>query len=52
LVEKAELVRKDLAKIPEGIDTYLVEWRRHSLESAEREIAWLEKMIKTERKNS
>jgi DNA-binding PadR family transcriptional regulator len=52
LVEKAELVRKDLAKIPEGIDTYLVEWRRHLLESAEREIAWLEKMIKTERKNS
>lgn len=52
LVEKAELVRKDLAKIPEGIDTYLVEWRRHSLESAEREIAWLEEMIKTERKSS
>ena len=25
LVEKAELVRKDLAKIPDGIDTYLVE---------------------------
>jgi DNA-binding PadR family transcriptional regulator len=44
--------RKDLSKIPEGIDTYLVEWRRHSLESAEREIAWLEKMIKTERKSS
>ena len=52
LVEKAEIVRKDLAKIPEGIDTYLVEWRRHSLESAEREIAWLEEMIKTERKSS
>ena len=52
LVEKAEIVRKDLAKIPEGIDTYLVEWRRHSLESAEREITWLEKMIKSERKSS
>ena len=51
LVEKAEIVRKDLAKIPDGIDTYLVEWRRHSLESAEREITWLEKMIKTERKS-
>ena len=34
-----------------GIDTYLIEWRRHSLESAEREIIWLEKMIKTERKS-
>ena len=52
LVEKAEVIRKDLSKIPEGIDTYLVEWRRHSLESAEHEIAWLEKMIKTERKSS
>jgi DNA-binding PadR family transcriptional regulator len=52
LVEKAEVIRKDLSKIPEGIDTYFVEWRRHSLESAEREIAWLEKMIKTERKSS
>ena len=52
LLEKAEVIRKDLSKIPEGIDTYLVEWRRHSLESAEREIAWLEKMIKTERKSS
>lgn len=51
LVEKAEIVRKDLVKIPDGIDTYLVEWRRHSLESAEREITWLEKMIKTERKS-
>jgi hypothetical protein len=29
-----------------------VEWRRHSLETAEREIAWLEEMIKSERKTS
>ena len=51
LVDKAEVIRRDLAKIPEGIDTYLIEWRRHSLDSAEREINWLEKMIKTERKS-
>jgi len=51
LVDKAEVSRRDLAKIPEGIDTYLIEWRRHSLESAEREIIWLEKMIKIERKS-
>ena len=51
LVEKAEIIRRDLSKIPEGIDTYLVEWRRHSLDSAEREIAWLEEMLKTERKS-
>ncbi|MDA3029830.1 MAG: helix-turn-helix transcriptional regulator [Actinomycetota bacterium] len=51
LVGRAEVIRRDLAKIPEGIDTYLIEWRRHSLDSAEREINWLEKMIKTERKS-
>lgn len=52
LVEKAEVIRGDLAKIPEGINTYLIEWRRYSLESVEREINWLEKMIKTERKSN
>jgi DNA-binding PadR family transcriptional regulator len=51
LLEKAEIIRRELTKIPEGIDTYLVEWRRHSLESAEREITWLEEMLKTERKS-
>ena len=50
LKEKAELLRGELEKSPVGIDRYLEEWRRHSLESAEREIAWLEDMIKTERK--
>ena len=52
LVEKAEVIRGDLAKIPDGINTYLIEWRRYSLESVEREINWLEKMIKTERKSN
>ena len=52
LVEKAEVIQGDLAKIPEGINTYLIEWRRYSLESVEREINWLEKMIKTERKSN
>ncbi|NDC81866.1 MAG: PadR family transcriptional regulator, partial [Actinobacteria bacterium] len=27
------------------------EWRRHSLETAEREITWLDQMIRSERKN-
>ncbi|NDF42959.1 MAG: PadR family transcriptional regulator, partial [Actinobacteria bacterium] len=35
-----------------GLDKYLVEWRRHSLEIAEREIVWLENMINAERKSS
>ncbi len=52
LAEKATILRSELEKSPEGIDRYLVEWRRHSLESAEREIAWLQEMINTERKSS
>ena len=50
LKEKAEILRGELEKSPIGIDKYLEEWRRHSLESADREITWLEDMIKTERK--
>ncbi len=50
LTERAEILRGELEKSPIGIDRYLEEWRRHSLESADREIAWLEDMIKTERK--
>jgi DNA-binding PadR family transcriptional regulator len=50
LQEKAEMLRGELERSPAGIDKYLEEWRRHSLESAQREIAWLEDMIKTERK--
>jgi DNA-binding PadR family transcriptional regulator len=50
LKEKAEIIRSELEKSPIGIDRYLAEWRSHSLESAEREIAWLEDMIKIERK--
>ena len=50
LKEKAEILRGELEKSPIRIDKYLEEWRRHSLESADREIAWLEDMIKTERK--
>lgn len=52
LQEKAEILRLDLERDPIGMDKYLTEWRRHSLESAEREIAWLEEMIKSERKSS
>ncbi|TNV67758.1 hypothetical protein FGO68_gene8019 [Halteria grandinella] len=46
------MLRVELERSPSGIDKYLEEWRRHSLESAMREIAWLEDMIKTERKQS
>jgi len=52
LAEKVSLLRTELERSAEGLDRYLVEWRRHSLESAEREIAWLLEMINTERKSS
>jgi DNA-binding PadR family transcriptional regulator len=50
LQEKAELLRTDLEGSTAGLDKYLEEWRRYSLDSLEREIAWLESMIKTEGK--
>ena len=52
LKEKAEILRADLERSAVGLDKYLIEWRRHSLDTAEREIAWLEEMIKSERKSS
>lgn len=52
LKEKAEILRADLERSAVGLDKYLIEWRRHSLETAEREIAWLEDMIQSERKTS
>ena len=52
LREKVALLKEDLDRDPIGMDRYLSEWRRHSLESAEREIAWLEEMINSERKSS
>jgi len=50
LKDRAEILRAELEKSPAGLDRYLEEWRRHSLDSAQREIAWLEDMINTERK--
>jgi DNA-binding PadR family transcriptional regulator len=51
LQERADILRADLDRSAVGLDKYLVEWRRHSLETAEREIAWLEAMINSERKS-
>ena len=51
LREKADLLRHELERSPIGLDKYFIEWRRHSLDSAEREIAWLDEMIKAERKS-
>ena len=51
LREKADLLRHELERSPIGLDKYFIEWRRHSLDSAEREIVWLDEMIKAERKS-
>jgi len=51
LQEKTEVLQRDLKIQSAGINNYLEEWRRFSLESLEREIAWLERMIKIEGKN-
>jgi DNA-binding PadR family transcriptional regulator len=52
LSDKAKVLKSEVEKSPEGRDKYLSEWRRHSLETAEREITWLTDMINTERKSS
>jgi hypothetical protein len=51
LEEKARILRSELESAPAALDRYLEEWRRFSLESLEREIAWLKEMIITEGKN-
>ena len=51
LVDKAEVLRSEIAKSPKGADKYLTEWRNHSLDSIEREIIWLEEMKKNERES-
>lgn len=52
LREKSEVLRDEIERGSVGLDKYLIEWRRHSLESVDREIAWLEEMITTERKSN
>lgn len=52
LLDKADLLRAELARESRSgaqSDSYLVEWRRHSLDSLEREIEWLNAMTQTER---
>ena len=52
LLDKADLLRAELARESRSgtqSDSYLVEWRKHSLDSLEREIEWLNAMTQTER---
>jgi DNA-binding PadR family transcriptional regulator len=50
LEQKAALIRNELKNSPKNKDTYLYEWRAHTLDSVEREIEWLTKMIDSEKK--
>jgi DNA-binding PadR family transcriptional regulator len=52
LLDKADALRAELAREARNgsqSDSYLVEWRKHSLESLEREIEWLGIMTQSER---
>jgi len=52
LKDRAELFRTELEKSQVALDKYLTEWRLHCLDSADREIAWIEEMMNKERKIS
>jgi DNA-binding PadR family transcriptional regulator len=52
LLDKAAALRSEISKTGQqsGVsDKYLIEWRRHSLDSIEREISWLEEMTRNEK---
>jgi DNA-binding PadR family transcriptional regulator len=52
LEERLEGVRAALARTRERLDSYTLELQRHGLESVEREVRWLNELIKTERQGS
>lgn len=52
LSEKSALLQAEIESSRASKDKYLTEWRRHSLDAADQEIAWLQDMINTERKSS
>jgi DNA-binding PadR family transcriptional regulator len=52
LSERSKLLKAELKRLKaqsdSSIDRYLVEWRRHTLAAIDREIEWLDEMIKLE----
>jgi DNA-binding PadR family transcriptional regulator len=48
LEERMEAVRASLARTKERLDSYTLELQRHGLESTEREVRWLNELIRTE----
>lgn len=49
LEERLEGVRTSLARSRERLDSYTLELQRHGMESAEREVRWLNELINSER---
>ncbi len=49
LEERIEGVRTSVARSRERVDSYTLELQRHGLESVEREVRWLNELIRTER---
>ncbi len=48
LEERLDLFRQSLIRTRERLDRYTLEAQRHGLESVEREVRWLNELIKTE----
>ncbi len=49
LEERLERVRTQLQRTQERLDAYGLELQRHGMESVEREVSWLDGLIKTEK---
>jgi hypothetical protein len=49
LEERAYGVRASMARTRERLDSYTTELAKHGLESAEREVRWIEELIASER---
>ncbi len=52
LEERLEGVRASVTRTRERLDNYTLELHRHGLESVEREVRWLNELIRTERQQS
>jgi DNA-binding PadR family transcriptional regulator len=51
LEERTESIRAALTRTRERVDSYTLELHRHGLESAEREVRWLNELIASERQS-
>src|ERR1700753_1676361 len=50
--ERREGLRDVMNRAAERLDKYTLEWQRHGLDAAEREVRWLEELIASERNST